>query len=371
MQERIIATVDLDALAHNYCILRKLAGDANLMAVVKADAYGHGAVPVARKLEMLGADWLAVATADEALELRGAEIRLPILVLGYTPPERASMLAGCGVTLTVAGPEHAAVLSETAVQGGFQIRAHFKLDTGMSRLGFSDINELAASLKLPGLTAEGLYTHLAMSDEPSDAFTRIQTERFAAALEQLNGHVYIHCANSGGVIYYQGREMGNLVRAGLALYGYEPAGTRITGLRPVMSLRSSVAMVRVVKAGETVSYGRRWTAQRDTRVAVLQCGYADGYHRSLSGRGEVLLCGERCPILGTVCMDMMMVDVSRIPDVKTGDSALLFGEAEDGGIPLGELAQKAGTIPYELLCAVSSRVPRKYTGNSVMLAIDS
>jgi alanine racemase len=352
------------------------------MAVVKADAYGHGAVEVSKKLEELGADWLAVATADEAVVLRDAGLTRPILILGRTPPERAAEMAGRGVTLTVVGPEHAAELSKAAVSGGFRVQAHFKLDTGMSRLGFADADELAASLGLDGLVAEGLYTHLAESDkviewrerpghlyerpadEPDDPFTSVQIERLCRARETLAGAGYsfehIHCANSGGVIYYEGRMPGNMVRAGVALYGYEPTGTRIAGLRPGMSLWTSVAMVRMVRAGESVSYGRRWTAEKDTPVAVLQCGYADGYHRLLSGKGEVLLRGRRCPVLGTVCMDMMMVDATHVPDAAAGDPALLFGESGDGAVSLDDLAKKAQTITYELLCAVSARVPRQY-----------
>ena len=364
MQERIAATIGLDALAHNYRILRKAARGARLMAVVKADAYGHGAIEISAKLQELGADWLAVVAPDEAAALRDAGVTLPILIMGRTPPERAPEMAGRGVTLTVAGPEHAAKLSEAAVRAGVQVKAHFKLDTGMSRLGFAGADELLPALGLPGLIAEGLYTHLAASDEPANAFTHTQLERFALQRDILarSGHTFqfTHCANSGCMIHFGEAELGDMIRTGLALYGYDPGPGNGLGLRPVMSLWTSVAMVRTVRAGETVSYGRRWTAGHDTRVAVLQCGYADGYHRALSGQAEVLLRGTRCPILGAVCMDMMMVDVTHVPDAAVGDPALLFGESPDGAVSLYELAEKAGTIPYELLCAVSARVPRRF-----------
>ena len=365
--ERTMAEIDLEALEHNYHILRKRAGCA-LMAVVKADAYGHGANRVSRVLDRAVADWLAVATAEEARLLRVAHVQLPILVLGYVGPTHAKSMARNGIAITVTGPEHAAELSEAAVKGKFSIRAHFKLDTGMSRLGFSSVEELEAALALPGLEAEGLCSHLAVSDEPDNPFTELQETRFAEARERLEraGHTFkfIHCANSGRVVNCKGTVPGNLARAGIALYGCGP-GTQM-GLRPVMSLWAPVMLIREVKAGETVSYGRRWTAGRASRIAVLQYGYADGYHRALSGKGHVVLHGHQCPVVGTVCMDMLMADVTDVPEAEAGDRALVFGRERRRGdaieVSLDELAEKAGTISYELLCAVSARVPRKYIG---------
>lgn len=363
MFDRVYAEVDLDALAHNYRILRERAGRP-LMASVKANAYGHGAAEAARKLEEIGADWLAVAAAGEALALREAGITLPILMLGQAAPEHAKELAHSGVTLTVSGMEHAKSLSQAAVAGGFSARVHLKLDTGMTRLGFYGAQDLRDALKLPGLEPEGLYTHFAVSDVPDDPYTTEQSKRFLAALQELEreGHSfrYTHCANSGAVLYLGKDAPGNLARAGISVYGYTPDGSPSLELHPVMSLRSSVAMLRDVKAGESIGYGRAFTASRDCQIAVLQCGYGDGYFRALSNKGFVSVRGQRCPIVGRICMDMLMADVTQVPEIKCGDWALMFGRGEDGSVPLDELAALAGTISYELLCAVGSRVPRCY-----------
>lgn len=381
MADRVYAEINLNALEHNYHLLREKAKRA-LMASVKADAYGHGAIEVARRLQTIGADWLAVATADEALALREAGITLPVLMLGQAAPERAKELVRGGITLTVSGPEHAAQLSKAAVAGEFTARVHLKLDTGMARLGFGGAEELRRALALPGLEAEGLYTHFATSDTPDDGFAGEQVKRFSEIVGALErkGHAfrYTHCANSGAVLYLGESLPGNLARSGISVYGYAPDGVAsvsTAGLRSVMSLWSSVAMLRDVKAGESVGYGRAFNASRDMRIAVLQCGYGDGYFRALSNKGYVSLRGRRCPIVGMVCMDMLMIDVTHVPEAESGDWALMFGQS-DGRIPvhglaqqevsyqdavsLDEVAKLAGTISYELLCAVGRRVPRVY-----------
>ena len=363
--ERTYAEIDLSALEHNYRVL-SAALPRPLMAVVKADAYGHGAVPVARRLESLGVVYLAVASAAEALELRDGGIAAPVLVLGAVGPQRAVELARRNVTLTLTDLPHAQALSEAACANGLTLTVHGKLDTGMSRLGFLDSDELLAALALPGLRAEGIFTHFATSDEAGSAFVEAQTRRFNAALGHLTqkgfNFPFIHCQNSGGMLYYNEALSAlcpslTLARAGIALYGYAPSGQDAGVLRPVMTLKARVAQVKTIPEGAVVSYGAHFTAPKDMRVAVLACGYADGYARSLSGKAYVTLHGVSCPVLGNVCMDMLMVDCSEAPACAAGDSAVLFGS---GGPSLWSLARIAGTIGYELLCAVSARVPRLY-----------
>ncbi|MDR1736450.1 MAG: alanine racemase [Oscillospiraceae bacterium] len=364
LRERVYAEIDLSALEHNFRALKALSGRA-VMASVKADAYGHGAVPAAKRLCAAGADWLAVATADEGLSLREAGIAAPILILGHTAPQLAPRLCRENITLTCASYEHAARLSQAAAAAGVTPGVHMKLDTGMARLGFGGEDDLAAALALPNLRAEGLFTHFAASDLPGEPFMDEQIQKYNRVLGLLErrGHsfTFTHCANSGAVLHYNKEVPGNMVRAGIALYGYAPSGFAAIPVKliPVMSLWANVAMVRDLRAGETVSYGRAYKAPRDSRIAVICCGYADGYRRALSGKGHVLLHGRRCAVVGKVCMDMLMADVTDVPEVTAGDTALLFGAGENAP-SLDELANLAGTISYELLCAVSARVPRIY-----------
>ena len=367
---RTWAEISLGNLEHNYRALRACAPDSKFLGVVKANAYGHGAVPVARKLEELGADYLAVACLNEAMELRQAGIRMPILILGATPEELAGLVVDYDVTQTVFTPGLAQALSQAAGVQGRRAKIHVKVDTGMSRLGLLDHDPAAAAREveglcaLPNLEAEGIFTHFANADG-DEAYTMLQFTRFLdtlAELEETYGRKFEirHCAASGAVLNYPCTHL-DMVRPGVALYGHAPdpscAGLDELDLRPAMTLKSRVAAVRDLPGDTPVSYGcTQRVGHNGGRVAVLPIGYADGLHRVLSGRGSVWLDGKRRPIIGRVCMDMCMVALEDGDQVKAGDEAEIFGPH----LPVEESAELAGTIQYELLCAVSARVPRVY-----------
>ena len=373
---RTWADIRLEHLDHNYRALRALLPrDCRFLGVVKANAYGHGAVSIARRLETLGAGYLAVAALREGAELREAGIALPILVLGHTPPEEAGTLAALRLTQTVFDLENARALSGR-LAAGQTLRIHIKADTGMGRLGWlcgpdrldRTAAEIQAACALPGLEAEGIFTHFADADgdtADSEAYTMEQFTRFldlTAALERAGVSFPIrHCANSAAVLRYPCTHL-DMVRPGIALYGHYPdpccRDLDGPGLLPVMALRTRVAAVREVPAGTPVSYGRTHTLDRPSRLAVLPAGYADGLPRICSDRLEVCIHGARVPIVGRICMDMCMADVTGLPGVRPGDEAEIFGDR----LPAEEAAALAGTIQYELLCAVAPRVPRVYTG---------
>ena len=371
---RTWAEVDLDALAHNYRLLRGLAPEAGFLGLVKANAYGHGAVPVAQKLESLGADMLAVACLDEAVELRQAGIAIPILCLGQTPPELAPELLEYDVTQTVGDLETGEALSAAAAAAGKTLKIHVKVDTGMGRLGFlwldedltpaheegwdfrqTDIYELCC---LPNLHVEGMFTHFAAADG-DEAYTVKQLRRFLdlrSRMEAWNVRPEIcHCAASAAVLNCPQTHL-DMIRPGIVLYGCMPdPSMKDPGLKAVMTLKSRIALVRDLPAGAKISYGCTATLERDSKVAVLPIGYGDGLPRCLSNKLEVLIGDKLCPVLGRVCMDMCMVDITDAPGVKAGDVAQVYGPGLTDWA-----AQLAGTIPYELLCQLTGRVPRLY-----------
>lgn len=369
-QTRTWTEIDLSNLEHNYRALRAmLPQGCRFLGVVKADAYGHGAVPVARRLEMLGAEYLAVACLDEALELRQAGITTPILILGYTPVERANSLLDNGITQTVYDVDMARALSDAAAAAGKTLKIHVKADTGMSRLGWlcgeedqsAAVEAIAQVCALPGLEAEGIYTHFANADGDED-YTMLQFTRFLDLLEALKdkGITFAirHCAASAAALKFPCTHL-DMVRPGIALYGHYPdpscEGLDGPGLRPVMTLKTRVASVKTVPAGTPVSYGCTHVLDRETRLAALTIGYADGLPRLCSDKLEVLIGGQRAPVVGRICMDMCMADVTGL-DVAPGDEVEVFGEH----LPIEDVAALAGTIQYELLCAVSPRVHRAY-----------
>lgn len=370
-QMRTWAEVDLDALEQNYLALRAMAPqNCKFLGLVKANAYGHGAVPVAKKLQTLGADMLAVACLAEAKELREAGITLPLLCLGETPPQLADLLLEYDVTQTVEDLETGRALSAAAEAAEKRLSIHVKLDTGMTRLGFrwrrgedngDLLDQISALCALPGLRAEGMFTHFADADG-SESYTMDQFTQFLDAKEALKErgvHFAItHCGASAAVLNYPCTHM-DMIRPGIALYGYYPApemeGLDGPGLKPVMTVNSRICAVRAIPAGTCVSYGRTATLKRDSRLAVVPMGYGDGYPRRLSNRMDMMIHGVLCPVVGRVCMDMCMVDVTDLLNVKVGDTAMVYGP------DLTErAAQLADTIVYELLCNLSNRVPRVY-----------
>ena len=367
-QMRTWAEIDLNALEHNYRALRaNLEPGCRFVGVVKANAYGHGAVPIARRLEQLGAEYLAVACLAEAVELRQNGITAPILILGGTPAEFAGELVRYGLTQTLFALPTAEAYSQAAVAAGKNLKIHIKADTGMGRLGFAGpdrVEDILAACALPGLEAEGLFTHFSDADG-SEEYTMAQFTDFLDIRDALKarGRAFEinHCAASAAMLHYPCTHL-DMVRPGIALYGHYPdedaVGLDGPGLIPVMTLKTRVAAVRDLPAGSCVSYGRTRTLGRASRLAVLPIGYADGLHRGLSNHMEVRFDQGRAPILGRVCMDLCMVDVTDLPGVKPGDVAQIFGP----DLPVEEKADALGTISYELLTAVAPRVPRLYLG---------
>ena len=371
---RTWAVIDLDALRENYEKLRRYIGpDVKFLGVVKADAYGHGAIRVAEVLEKRGADYLAVSSIDEAMELRLGGIAMPILILGHTPKEQVEKLIENHITQAVTCKAKALEYSEEAVRCGGTLKVHIKVDTGMSRLGYlvsgahfeSGVEGICEACRLPGLDAEGIFTHFAVSDEEdreSRAYTREQFDLFTSVIEKAEeklGRKFAlrHCANTGAVAYWP-EMMLDMVRPGLLLYGYGD-GARRLGLRPVMRLMTSVSTIKVYEPGTSISYGRIFKTERTTRMGVVPYGYADGFFRCLSNRCSLMTAYGPAPQRGRICMDMCMIDLTDLPEVDVGDEIEIFGPEN----PVEKLADLAGTIPYELTCAVSKRVPRVYIEN--------
>ena len=369
--KRTWAEIDLDAIVHNYHQLRRHVGEnVKFLGVVKADAYGHGAVHVSRVLESAGADYLAVSSADEALELRENGITMPILILGHTPKEQVGRLIDLHITQAVTCQAKALEYSASAVKHGGTLTVHIKVDTGMSRLGYlcggehfdTAVENICADCALPGLNAEGIFTHFAVADEPdgdSVAYTKAQLALFRRvidAVEEKRGVKFAlhHCANTGGVACYPESYM-DMVRPGLLLYGCGEFAARL-GLIPAMTLKTTVSTIKTYAPGTDISYGRMFTTDRTTRMGVVPYGYADGFFRTLSNRCTFMTADGPTPQRGRICMDMCMIDLTDCPRVQVGDEVEIFGVHNS----VNELASIAGTIPYELVCAVSKRVPRVY-----------
>lgn len=362
------AEIDLSAIAHNVMQVRKVtASKAKVCAVVKADAYGHGAVAVARTALESGADCLAVAIVNEAVELRKAGFRVPILVLGYTPSCQAGLLVKNDITQTLFSLEMAQALSAAAVAAGKTAKVHIKIDTGMGRIGIcpSDAGCFAAAVAaLPGIYIEGVYSHFASSDSLDKSFTNEQYRRFMEGLEFIKGRgipiPIRHIANSAAVLELPHMHL-DMVRPGIILYGLWPSAEvqRNIALKPAMKLKTQIAFIKVMGPKSSISYGRTYFTIRNSRIATLPVGYADGWSRLLANKTQVLVHGLRAPVLGRICMDQCMIDVTHIPDVRVDDEVLLFGTDE---LSVDEVAAAMGTINYEIVCMVGKRVPRCYVG---------
>lgn len=370
LTKRTWAEIDISALRHNYHAIRDtLPAGCRFLGVVKADAYGHGALRVAQLLEREGADYLAVSCLDEALELRQAGITMPVLILGHTPAEYTAQLIEYNITQTSTCLAKAEEYSAEATKLGKTLKLHIKLDTGMSRLGYlcadtlfdEGIRNIISSCELDNLEFEGIYTHFAVSDETDEVshhYTMKQFNLFNSVIDEVkkrSGYEFPirHCANSGAVIHYPEMSL-DMVRPGLLLYGYGDEGK--LGLRPAMRFLTTVSTIKYHEPGTFVSYGCTYQTKRRTRMGVIAAGYADGLPRLSSNKCSYRIEGVEAPQIGTICMDMCMVDLTDIYDAEVGSEVELFGPDND----INRLASAAGTIPYELMCSVTKRVPRVY-----------
>ena len=373
--KRTWAEIDLDALEHNYKTLRNRVGnDVKFLGVVKADAYGHGAIMVSKTLEELGADYLAVSSIDEAMELRMNGINMPILILGHTPREQVERLIDFNITQAVTCEAKALEYSEEATKLGKTLRVHIKVDTGMSRLGYicdgdyfeTGVKGICHACNLPGLEAEGIFTHFALSDEEgeeAEAYTRKQFKLFTDIISEVEAKLgrkfaIRHCANTGAVAKYPETYL-DMVRPGLLLYGYGDYAKDL-GLKPVMTLKTTISTIKIYPAGTAISYGGIFKTEKQTRIGVIPYGYADGFFRALSNKCQLMTKAGLAPQRGKICMDMAMIDITDMPGVDVGSEVEIFGNKN----PIETMAAIAGTIPYELTCAVSKRVPRVYMKNN-------
>lgn len=371
---RICAKVDLDAIEYNLDMMqRRINPGTKMIGVVKMDGYGHGAVQIARYvIEDKDYMWgYAAATPDEALFLRKNQIRKPVLVLGCAFPEERESLIREEIRMTVYTEEMAEDISRRAVKMGKDALIHIKLDTGMSRLGFLITEESVEAIKrisqMPGLVLEGMFTHFAKADETDKGFTRRQMERYSWMKEKLEAEQIVfpiyHCANSAGIIDLPELSM-DLVRAGISLYGLYPSDEvhkELVPLRPAMQLISHVSHVKWAEPGTPVSYGGTFVTERPTRIVTVPVGYGDGYPRSLSNKGYVLIHGKKAPIIGRICMDQFMVDATDIENVRFGDTVTLAGRDGSEFLSVDTLAELSGRFNYEFICDIGKRVPREYS----------
>lgn len=365
------AEINLGNLAYNVRQIRKITNPCSkIMAVVKADAYGHGIVETSKTVLENGADRLGVAILDEGITLRDNGLQVPIVVLGYIPVSDLSDVVDYGLTPTIYEYGHAEALSREAVKQNRKVPVHVKIDTGMGRLGFLPVEEsvgiLEKIMELPGIFVEGIYTHLADADSPDRSYTVEQLEKFfwfLGKLKEKNISIPIrHAANSAGIISFPEAHL-DMVRPGIVLYGLFPSPDMDKGslpLKPVMSLKAKVGSVKNIPAGSSIGYGCTHKLDRNCVIAVLPLGYADGYSRHFSNKGFALVGGHRVPLVGRVCMDQVMADVSQVPGISIGDEAVLLGSQGNEEISADDLALWAGTINYEIVCMISHRVPRKY-----------
>ena len=390
LRKRFWAEIDMDAARDNFFAVRRMLGEGTrLCCVVKANAYGHGAIYLARLYEELGAELFAVSNIEEAMQLRRGGIKRPVLILGYTPSECAALLAENEISQAVFSYEYAKMLDESARAAGVRVSVHIKVDTGMGRLGFiykpcgadgrsaDTVEQIVHACELDALSPDGIFTHFALADGGAEGeeYTRAQLEYFKRLVGELKDRglsfSLCHAANSASILDFP--EYGlDMVRAGIVLYGVSPSEdirARI-GLRPVMALRAVVSFVKDIEKGDAISYGSRFVAERRMRIATVPVGYADGYLRSNGeGRTYMLVHGKRAPIVGRICMDQLMLDVTDIEGVAMGDTVTVIGKDGDEEITVQMIAERNGTIPYEIMCAVGERVPRFYLSNGRVLYV--
>lgn len=365
------AEINLDNLAHNIKEVRNHTREDSLVtAVVKANGYGHGSVEIANTFLENGADRLAVAILTEAIELREAGIEAPILILGYTPSPQFNKVLEYNLIQTIYNIEDARILSETASKAGKKATIHIKLDTGMGRIGFPSIEDSVDKIveisKLTNIYVEGIYTHFAKADEIDKTHVKGQFEKYMNITRQLEDKglkIDIkHVSNSASVIDLPEYNL-DMVRAGVMIYGFYPSNEvdkENIKLKPAMNLKARVSHIKTVPKGTGISYGQIFKTERESKIATLPLGYADGFTRLLTGKAEVYINGKRAKVVGRICMDQCMIDVTEVPDVKLGDEVVIFGYGEDGYPHADELAEMIGTINYEIVCMVGRRIPRVY-----------
>lgn len=369
--DRTWAEISLDNIERN-CreISKSVSRGTQIMAVVKADAYGHGVLEVAKTVLNSGASRLGVSTLDEAIQLRQNGIDSPILVFSGSLPSRAQEIVEYDITQTVFNYDIAFAISEVAKTKATKAKIHIKIDTGMTRVGFmsgySAVKNIMEIQKLPGITIEGIFTHFASADEDDTAYTQLQFDRFMNIIDELGRigiHIPVkHCCNSAAMLRFPNMHL-DMVRPGLIMYGLYPSDDvkwRSIDLKPAMMLKANISHIKSVEKDTFISYGRIFKTNRESIIATVPVGYADGYTRLLSGKGRVLIKGEYAPVVGKICMDQCMVDITGIDGVKTGDEVVLFGSQEGRHISVEEIAERIGTINYEVVCVVGKRVPRIY-----------
>ena len=366
------AEINLDHLAHNVAQIRSRVGpEVKIAAVVKANGYGHGSLEISGALLESGIDVIAVSSGNEAIEIRKEYKKAQTMVLGYIPEENSEEAIRFGVIQTVVSYEQAQHISMTAEKLGMGVSVHIKIDSGMNRIGFTPDDEALAAIlgiaRLPNIKINGIYSHFAVSDERDKTFTQHQFDvfnRFVARLDQAGLAIPIrHISNSAAII--DSPEMNlSMVRPGIILYGVYPSkevNHQLLSLKPVMTLKARISFIKTLPEDGGISYGLSYSAKAGQRIATIPIGYADGYTRLLSNKGQVIVRGQKAPIVGTICMDQCMIDVTDVAGVAVGDEVVLFGEAQGQTITVDEVAEKSGKISYELLCAVGRRVPRVYT----------
>lgn len=377
--------IDLDAVRSNYSAIREVTSpSARIMAVVKADAYGHGVEHIVRELTDCSCDWFAVSNLEEAMQVRSVNSSCSVLILGYTPPEYAETLALNNITQTVFDEDYAVKLSEFAQKSGVQVTVHIKADTGMSRLGFvyhdseedyRAVDSIVRVCSLPALYPEGIFTHFSCADDPEgEVFTRLQYDLFLHLLGQLKGKgvefAIRHCCNSAATLLYPEMHL-DMVRPGIILYGLHPSSLteNTVSLTPALQMKTVVSMVKKVEDGTPVSYGRKFSCPGERVIATVPIGYADGYPRSLSGNTTMLVCGRQVPVVGNICMDQCMLDVTGIDGVHEDTTVTVFGKDGNECISVDSLAEKHHTINYEIICGINKRVPRVYRNGGVIAAV--
>lgn len=381
--KRTWAEISLDAIARNFNeIKNKVNKKSKICCVIKADGYGHGATELANIYEKLGADFFAVSNIDEGIEIRNSGSKLPIIILGYTPVDDAKRLCDYDISQAVFSLDYAKSLSDECVKQNRTCKIHIKVDTGMSRIGFMcqqfprddySVKEILEACNLPNLNLEGMFTHFCVSDEAEEGreFTQKQYQNFIHVKNAVRSNginiKYVHCSNSGAIEDYPNTYC-DMVRAGIILYGLSPSDKLYDKLEliPAMTLKTTVAYVKNLKKGSDISYGRTFTAPKDMKIATVPIGYADGYIRSNAKDGYMSVNGKKAKIVGRICMDQTMLDVTDIDGVKTGDEVIVFGTGKNGEPTADTIAKNTNTINYEVVCLVGKRVPRIYYKNGVI-----